>query len=69
MFALQTADGKLSSHLHLVGVETHQPLNADLFARARVVDVFPLLQTALVHPDVRQLAEPPSLLRIQTKKH
>lgn len=51
-----------SSHLHLLSMETHEPLDSDFFACARVVDVFPLLQTALVHPHVRQLAEPPSLL-------
>lgn len=58
-----------STHLHLVGVETHQPLHSDLFARARVVDVLPLPQAALVHPNIRQLAKPPSLLKkTKTKK-
>lgn len=69
----KTADGKLwpltacwrtpvRSHLQLVSVEAHQPLNSDFLARACVVDVFPLLQTALVHPHVCQLAELPRLI-------
>lgn len=49
------------SHLHLVGVETHEPLDSDLLARARVVDVFALPEAALVHAHVRQLTEPPRL--------
>lgn len=77
LFKLQTTDGKLwplaacwrvlaCSHLHLVSVETHEPLNSDFLARACVVDVLPFLQTALVHPHIRQLAKPPRLLMTNT---
>lgn len=48
-------------HLHLIGVEAHQPLNSDFLARARVVDVLSFLQAALVNADVGQLTEPPGL--------
>lgn len=56
------------SHLHLVGVETHEPLNAHFLARAGVVDVLSFLQTPLVDPHIRQLAKPPSLLKKTTGK-
>lgn len=51
------------SHLHLVRVKTHEPLNAHFLACAGVVDVFSFLQTPLVDPHIGQLAEPPSLLK------
>lgn len=60
-------DGKLCPHLHLISVETHQPLNSDPFACARVVDVLSFLQAALIHSDIRQLTKPTGLLKRKKK--
>lgn len=50
------------SYLHLIGMETHEPLDSEFLVCACVVDVFSLLQTPLIHSYVRQLAELPGLL-------
>lgn len=58
---MKTRDLRQLSHLQLVRMETHKPLNSDFLACARVVDVFSFLQAALVHSNVRQLTKLASL--------
>lgn len=58
----QPADATpVCSHLHLISMKTHEPLNSDFLACACVVNIFSLLQTALIHSYVRQLTKPPGL--------